>query len=88
MYVWNEMSSIGRSRILIIAGPNGAEKTTFAEEFLPNEADRPIFVNANLIPAGFSPFDPERVAIKAGRLMLEEIFEHISRGESFALKQP
>jgi hypothetical protein len=41
-------------RILIIAGPNGAGKTTFAREFLPNEADCPVFVNADLIAAGLS----------------------------------
>ncbi|WP_295429219.1 hypothetical protein [uncultured Thiodictyon sp.] len=33
-------------RIVIIAGPNGAGKTTFAREFLPNEANRPMFANA------------------------------------------
>ena len=38
-------------RILIIGGPNGAGKTTFATEFLPNEADCPNFVNADLIAA-------------------------------------
>ena len=43
-------------RILIISGPNGAGKTTFATEFLPDEADCPIFVNADLIAAGLSPF--------------------------------
>jgi predicted ABC-type ATPase len=80
------MSRIGRIRILIIAGPNGAGKTTFAEEFLPNEADCPIFVNADLIAAGFAPFDPERATIKAGRLMLEEIFDHVRRRESFAFE--
>lgn len=62
-------------RIVIIVGPNGAGKTTFAREFLPNEAGCPIFVNADLIAAGLSPFAPERVAIKAGRLMLEAIAE-------------
>jgi len=35
-------------KIVIIAGPNGAGKTTFAEEFLPFEADCPLFVNADL----------------------------------------
>ncbi len=80
------MSTIKGSRILIIAGPNGAGKTTFAEEFLPNEADCPIFVNADLIAAGLAPFDPERAAIKAGRLMLEEIFHHVHRGDSFAFE--
>jgi predicted ABC-type ATPase len=60
------MNKKEKRRIIIIAGPNGAGKTTFAEEFLPNEADCPIFVNADLIAAGFAPFDPDRVAIKAG----------------------
>jgi predicted ABC-type ATPase len=73
-------------KIFIIAGPNGAGKTTFAEEFLPNEAGCLIFVNADLIAAGLSPFAPERVAFRAGRLMLAEIFEHARRKESFAFE--
>ena len=73
-------------RIVIIAGPNGAGKTTFAREFLPNEAGCPIFVNADLIAAGLSPFAPELVALKAGRLMLEAIAEHVAKGESFAFE--
>ena len=56
-------------KIIIIAGPNGAGKTTFAREFLPQEAHCPVFVNADLIAAGLSPFAPERAAIQAGRLM-------------------
>lgn len=73
-------------RILIIAGPNGAGKTTFAEEFLPNEADCPIFVNADLIAAGISPFSPELAAFRAGRLMLEEIYGHARKKNSFAFE--
>lgn len=73
-------------RIVIIAGPNGAGKTTFAREFLPNEAGCPIFVNADLIAAGLSPFAPELAAMKAGRLMLEAIAEHVAKGESFAFE--
>lgn len=80
------MNSRKGRRIFIIAGPNGAGKTTFAKEFLPNEADYPIFVNADLIAAGLAPFDPDRAAIKAGRLMLEEIFEHVRRRDSFAFE--
>ncbi len=57
-------------KIIIIAGPNGAGKTTFAREFLPQEAHCPVFVNADLIAAGLSPFAPERAAIQAGRLTL------------------
>jgi predicted ABC-type ATPase len=73
-------------RILIIAGPNGAGKTTFARSFLPEEAQCPRFINADLIAAGLSPFAPEEAAVKAGRLMLEEIDESVARGESFAFE--
>jgi predicted ABC-type ATPase len=38
-------------KIIIIAGLNCADKTTFAREFLPNEANCPIFINADLIAA-------------------------------------
>lgn len=73
-------------RIIIIAGPNGAGKTTFARSFLPEEAQLPRFINADLIAAGLSPFAPEAAAIKAGRLMLEEIIACVQRGESFAFE--
>lgn len=73
-------------RILILAGPNGSGKTTFAREFLIREGGCPEFVNADLIAAGLSPFDPARAALRAGRLMLELIAEHVTRGESFAFE--
>lgn len=74
------------NKILIIAGPNGAGKTTFANEFLPNEAGCPTFINADLIAAGIAPFEPEQVAFRAGRLMLEEIHLHAKRGDCFAFE--
>ena len=73
-------------RILIIAGPNGAGKTTFATEFLPNEADPPYFVNADLIAAGLSPFNPAPLAVQAGKLMVKQIREHANKGRSFAFE--
>jgi predicted ABC-type ATPase len=73
-------------KIIIIAGPNGAGKTTFAREFLPQEAGCPVFVNADLIAAGLSPFAPERAAIQAGRLTLAAIAQHVARRESFAFE--
>ncbi len=75
-----------KKKIVIIAGPNGVGKTTFAKEFLPYEAGCPDFINADLIAAGISPFDPDRAAIRAGRLMLFEIKRRIVRGESFAFE--
>lgn len=73
-------------KIVIIAGPNGAGKTTFATEFLPNEADCSVFVNADLIAAGLSPFAPGAAAVRAGRIMLGEIKGHARRDESFAFE--
>lgn len=73
-------------KIIIIAGPNGAGKTTFAREFLPNEANCPIFINADLIAAGLAPFAPETAAIKAARLMLSEIKANVAAGNSFAFE--
>jgi predicted ABC-type ATPase len=73
-------------RIFIIAGPNGAGKTTFALEYLPREAQCPDFINVDLIAAGLSPFDPDRAAIRAGRLMLTEIRDRIRKGSSFAFE--
>ncbi|MBL8510429.1 MAG: zeta toxin family protein [Betaproteobacteria bacterium] len=73
-------------RVIIIAGPNGAGKTTFAREFLPYEADCPVFVNADLIAAGLSPFSPSAAAFQAGRLMLQELERHFKARKSFAFE--
>jgi predicted ABC-type ATPase len=75
-----------QKKIVIIAGPNGAGKTTFAREFLPREADCPVFINADLIAAGLSPLRPEAAAVRAGRIMLEEIDRHATEGRNFAFE--
>ena len=80
------MTGTAGKRILVVAGPNGAGKTTFATEFLPKEADCPIFVNADLIAAGLSPFRPARAAVEAGRLVLRQIEAHARQGHSFAFE--
>ena len=79
---------IRERRIIIIAGSNGAGKTTFAREFLPKEAGCPLFVNADLIAAGLSPFEPVSAATRAGRLLIEEMESHIRRKESFSFETP
>jgi len=73
-------------RVVIIAGPNGAGKTTFAQEYLPHEAGCPDFNNVDLIAAGLSPFNPDRAALQAGRVMLQEIRRRVRAGESFAFE--
>jgi predicted ABC-type ATPase len=77
---------LSQPKIVIIAGPNGAGKTTFARAFLPEEAQCPHFINADLIAAGLSPFAPETAAIQAGRLMIQEIAKCVARRDSFAFE--
>ena len=72
-------------KVIIIAGPNGAGKTTFARNFLPNEAQTYQLINADLIAAGLSPFNPDLVAFKAGRI-LSEIDAVSLSGRNFAFE--
>jgi len=75
-----------RPNLYIIAGPNGAGKTTFARKFLPEYVECLEFVNADLIAGGLSPFAPEKAAIHAGRLMLEQIHSLAKRGLDFGFE--
>jgi predicted ABC-type ATPase len=70
----------------IIAGSNGAGKTTFATEFLPHYADCPNFINPDLIARGLSPFDPDIALARAGRLVLESIEEASKSRADFAFE--
>jgi len=75
-----------RPNLYIIAGPNGAGKTTFARKFLPDYAKCLEFVNVDLIANGLSPFDPKRAALRAGRIMLEQIHSLAERGLDFGFE--
>lgn len=70
----------------LIAGCNGAGKTTFAREFLPREARCLHFLNADLIAQGISPLATEAGAIRAARLLLTEVRSLLRRKETFALE--
>ncbi|MCW1923462.1 zeta toxin family protein [Luteolibacter arcticus] len=73
-------------KLILIGGPNGAGKTTFAREILTTDLKGLRFLNADEIARGLSPFDPDRVARKAGRILLGEIAELTSSAEDFALE--
>ena len=75
-----------RPNLYIIAGPNGAGKTTFARKFLPDYAKCLEFVNVDLIARGLAPFHPERAALKAGRIMLEQIHSLAKHGLDFGFE--
>lgn len=72
--------------LYIIAGCNGAGKTTASYTVLPEIFDCREFVNADEIARGLSPFQPEKVAIQAGRIMLQRIDHLIAEKESFAFE--
>ena len=73
-------------KIYIIAGCNGAGKTTASFTILPEILNCNEFVNADEIAKGLSPFQPEKVSLEAGRIMLNRINELISENESFAFE--
>lgn len=75
-----------KKKCYILGGPNGSGKTTFAKEFLPIEAECLNFINADLIAQGLSPFQPDKMAIEAGRLMIHRINDCINKNESFAFE--
>jgi predicted ABC-type ATPase len=72
--------------LYIIAGCNGAGKTTASYTILPEILNCKEFVNADEIAKGLSPFQPEKMAIKAGRIMLKRIDELLNGDKSFAFE--
>lgn len=72
--------------LYIISGCNGAGKTTASYTVLPEILDCKEFVNADEIAKGLSPFNPESVAIEAGRLMLQRIENLLEKGETYSIE--
>jgi len=72
--------------LYIIAGCNGAGKTTASYSILPEILNCREFVNADNIAAGLSPFNPDNVAFEAGRIMLNRISELMAGQDDFALE--
>ncbi|MBO4839874.1 MAG: zeta toxin family protein [Bacteroidaceae bacterium] len=75
-----------KMNLYVIAGCNGAGKTTASFTVLPEMLKCREFVNADEIAAGISPFNPEGVAIQAGRLMIDRIIQLLKDGETFAFE--
>ena len=74
------------SKLYIIAGCNGAGKTTASYTILPEILDCKEFVNADEIAKGLSPFQPEKVAFEAGRIMLNRLDELLKEKVDFAFE--
>lgn len=82
----SEMSEQKEVNLFIIAGCNGAGKTTASFTILPEILGCKEFVNADEIAKGLSPFQPETVAFEAGRIMLNRLDELIEDGNDFAFE--
>lgn len=77
---------MAEKNLYIIAGCNGAGKTTASFTILPEILDCKEFVNADEIAKGLSPFRPEKVAFEAGRIMLKRIDELLLENQTFAFE--
>lgn len=77
---------MSEKNLYIISGCNGAGKTTASFTILPEILNCKEFVNADEIAKGLSPFQPEKVAFEAGRIMLNRIRDLFISKESFAFE--
>lgn len=77
---------MNKKNLYIIAGCNGAGKTTASFTILPEIIECKEFVNADEIARGLSPFQPEKVAFEAGRIMMNRINELLNENISFAFE--
>lgn len=73
-------------KLYVIAGCNGAGKTTASYTILPDILNCDEFVNADEIAKGLSPFRPDKAGIQAGRLMLGRIKSLLNKGQDFAFE--
>lgn len=72
--------------LYIIAGCNGAGKTTASFTILPEILNCKEFVNADEIAKGLSPFQPEKVSFEAGRIMIKRVNELLEINKNFAFE--
>jgi predicted ABC-type ATPase len=72
--------------VVVLAGPNGAGKSTAAPLLLKGTLGVTEFVNMDVIAQGLSAFDPERMMIKAGRIMVGRLRELARLKVSFAFE--
>ena len=72
--------------IIVIGGPNGAGKSTTAPALLKGVLGVTEFVNADAIAQGLSAFEPEKVALTAGKIMLTRLKELAAQRQNFAFE--
>ena len=78
--------SVAKPKIIILAGPDGAGKTTASRRLLRDASGIGELVNADVIAAGLSGFAPEPVAFKAGRIVFDCIRTLVDQKVNFAFE--
>lgn len=73
-------------KIIVVGGPNGSGKTSFAQSYLTKLPNHPVFLNPDLIASGFSFVDFEKASFQAGRILIKEVKDRISSGESLSFE--
>ncbi len=73
-------------KIIVVAGCNGAGKSTIAPHLLRDAFGLKDFVNADVIAQGLSAFAPESVSMEAGILMLKRLRDLAKERKSFAFE--
>lgn len=72
--------------IIVVAGPNGSGKTTFADTFFFDQTKSVPYLNPDLIATGLGPSDFEKASFQAGRVLLADIKYKIQKGDSFCFE--
>jgi predicted ABC-type ATPase len=72
--------------LYILAGCNGAGKTTASKVLLPETFKVTTFLNADMMAAFINPISPESAALQAGRQMLVQIEEALNQGIDFVIE--
>jgi len=80
------MTEVSNPTVIVLGGVNGAGKTTASRSLLAKTLNVMTFVNADVIAQGLSGFDPEAAALRAGRLMLEQLHYLVAQRANFAFE--
>jgi predicted ABC-type ATPase len=72
--------------VIVLAGANGAGKSTAAPALLRGKLAVTHFVNADTIAQGLAAYAPETAALEAGRIMLARIRELADSRATFAFE--